>query len=61
MKTNKSISKRFKVTKKGKVLVRTSGHGHFNAKQNRTKQLSQKRLRKINISNKTLKQFLPYS
>ncbi|MDR2735829.1 MAG: 50S ribosomal protein L35 [Puniceicoccales bacterium] len=28
-KTNKSIVKRFKVTKSGKVLRRTSGHRHF--------------------------------
>jgi len=61
MKTNKSVSKRLRVTKRGKILVRTSGHGHFNAKQSRTKQLSQKRTRRLNISKKTLKHFLPFS
>ncbi len=32
MKTNKSYTKRLKVTKRGKVLARTPGHNHFNAR-----------------------------
>jgi ribosomal protein L35 len=34
MKTNKSYTKRLKVTKNGKVLSRTPGHNHFNARAN---------------------------
>jgi large subunit ribosomal protein L35 len=33
IKTHKSISKRFKVTKTGKVIKRTSGQGHFNSRE----------------------------
>ncbi len=33
IKTKKAISKRFKVTKNGKVLKRTDGQDHFNARQ----------------------------
>ncbi len=34
MKTRKSIKKRFKFTKTGKVLKRPIGQNHFNAKKN---------------------------
>ena len=33
MKTRKSIKKRFKITKKGKVLRRPTGQNHFRAKK----------------------------
>ncbi len=59
MKTNKSLQKRIKVTKTGKTLVRKSGHGHFNAKQKRTKQLKQKRLTSITLTPKQKGQYLP--
>ena len=32
-KTRKSIAKRFKVKKSGKILKRTCGQGHFNARE----------------------------
>lgn len=37
MKTRKSIVKRFKITKKGKVLRRAVGQDHFRAKKSRKK------------------------
>ncbi len=37
MKTNKSYTKRLRVTRKGKVVARVPGHNHFNAKQSGTK------------------------
>lgn len=33
MKTHKAISKRFKITKSGKVLKRAAGQDHFNARE----------------------------
>jgi large subunit ribosomal protein L35 len=33
MKTRKSVSKRFKITKTGKVLRRATGQDHFRAKK----------------------------
>lgn len=34
MKTHKATAKRYKVTKTGKIMKRTSGQNHFNAKEN---------------------------
>ena len=33
LKTKKSISKRFKITKKGKVIKRTAGQAHYNSRE----------------------------
>ncbi|MEK7509791.1 MAG: bL35 family ribosomal protein [Patescibacteria group bacterium] len=33
MKTNKSYTKRLRVTKRGKIVARVPGHNHFNAKR----------------------------
>jgi len=33
MKTNKTISKRFTITKNGKVIKRKAGQGHFNSRE----------------------------
>jgi large subunit ribosomal protein L35 len=33
MKTNKSISKRFRVTKTGKVIKRVNGQAHLNSRE----------------------------
>ncbi len=58
MKTNKSYSKRLKVTKNGKVLSRRAGKDHFNAKSSRGKQLAGKRMVPFIIKHKLLKQLL---
>lgn len=34
IKTCKSISKRYRVTKNGKIIKRTNGQGHYNAREN---------------------------
>ncbi|MDD3662879.1 MAG: hypothetical protein PHT84_03370 [Candidatus Pacebacteria bacterium] len=59
IKTNKSLTKRLKVTKNGKILSRVPGFNHFNAKQSRTKQLSGKKMQSQNISNKNRQTYLP--
>ncbi len=59
-KTNKSYSKRLKVTKNGKVVQRRPGMGHFNAKEERKGQLKKKRTKHFNISSKTLSGFIPH-
>lgn len=43
MKTNKSFSKRIKVTRKGKLVARKPGQNHFNAKEKRSTQMSGRR------------------
>ncbi|PCI28055.1 50S ribosomal protein L35 [Candidatus Wolfebacteria bacterium] len=59
MKTNKSYTKRIKVTKNGKLVARKPGLNHFNAKQARSTQLNKKRGQTITLSNRIRRQFLP--
>ncbi|OGI93663.1 hypothetical protein A3A03_00560 [Candidatus Nomurabacteria bacterium RIFCSPLOWO2_01_FULL_40_18] len=61
MKTNKSYSKRLKVTKSGKILARKPGFNHFNAKQSRNTQLAGKRTVNFIIKNKPKSHLLPFS
>lgn len=61
MKTNKSFSKRLKVTKNGKLVARKPGFNHFNAKQSRSKQLAGKRSASFTMKNKAKSFLLPFS
>ncbi len=60
MKTNKSYSKRLKVTKNGKIISRKAGFNHFNAKQSRGKQLAGKRGVNFIIKNKPKSHLMPF-
>jgi ribosomal protein L35 len=60
-KTNKSFTKRLKLTKTGKILARTPGFNHFNAKQSRTKQLRGKKMNEFPMTNKEISRFIPHS
>ena len=59
MKTNKSYTKRLKVTKSGKILARQGGKNHFNAKSSRATQLKEKRLQSFAMTGKDKARFLP--
>ncbi|MEX0933247.1 MAG: 50S ribosomal protein L35 [Candidatus Paceibacterota bacterium] len=59
MKTNKSFTKRLKVTKNGKILARQPGQNHFNAKESRSKQLNKKGMQSFTMTNKAVRRFLP--
>ena len=61
MKTNKSYSKRLKITKNGKVISRKPGFNHFNAKQSRTTQLAGHKGQPFLIKNKPKSHLLPFS
>ena len=61
IKTNKSLTKRLKVTKNGKILSRAPGFNHFNAKQSRNKQLAGKKGVGFVIKNKPMSHLLPFS
>lgn len=61
MKTNKSLSKRLKVTGTGKVLARTAGQNHFNAKARRRKQLASRKNVEIVLSPKLMSRNLPHA
>jgi ribosomal protein L35 len=50
MKTNKSFSKRMKLTRRGKLISRKPGKNHFNAKEKRSTQLNGKRSQQLSAS-----------
>lgn len=60
VKTNKSYTKRLKLTASGKVLARKPGFNHFNAKQSRTTQLAGKKMVDFAIKPKDLARFIPH-
>jgi len=59
MKTNKSVLKRIKITKNGKILGRKPGFNHFNSRQSRTHQLAGKKMQEFKMSNREKARFLP--
>jgi ribosomal protein L35 len=61
MKTNKSYSKRLKLTKNGKVISRKPGFNHFNAKQSRSAQLAGRKGNNFAIKNKPKSHLLPFN
>jgi ribosomal protein L35 len=60
VKTNKSYTKRLKLTKTGKIIGRKPGFNHFNAKQSRTAQLAGKKGVAFPMTQKELTQFIPH-
>jgi len=60
MKTNKSLSKRIRVTKTGKIKARKPGFNHFNSRQSRTHQLEGRVPLDLVITAKDKARFFPY-
>jgi len=61
MKTNKSFSKRLKLTRTGKIVARKPGQNHFNAKESRSSQMNQRRTQGVSartITNKVRQRYL---
>jgi len=61
MKTNKSFTKRLKVTKNGKVISRAKGQNHFNAKESSNQRLKKKRTVAIKLTPKVKGRFMPHT
>lgn len=61
MKTNKSFTKRIKVTKNGKLVARKPGQNHFNARQTGRQRQARKRTNVLeNFMNpRAMRRFLP--
>ena len=57
-KTNKSFSKRLKVTKGGKILSRKPGQCHFNAKESGRSQIGKKKMQTLQFSSRDTNRFL---
>ncbi|MDP2641832.1 MAG: hypothetical protein Q8P21_00870 [bacterium] len=58
IKTNKSYSKRLKMTKSGKLLARKSGQNHFNAKERHATKATKGRDAEFHMKNKERSRFL---
>lgn len=58
IKTNKSYSKRLKVTKNGKIIARKTGQNHFNSKESGSSQLKKSKGVEFHMSNKERSRFL---
>jgi len=58
IKTNKSFTKRLKVTKNGKILARKPGQNHFNAKEGAKTYTSKHGMKAIQMKNKAYSRFL---
>ncbi len=59
-KTNKSYTKRLKVTRTGKIKARRPGLNHYNARQSRSTQLEKKRGMDVKMSHKHLSRVMPH-
>ena len=59
MKTNKSYTKRLKVTRNGKIIGRKIGQNHFNAKESGSQKQNKKRAMQLYFNNKAKARFLP--
>lgn len=59
MKTNKSFTKRIKVTRNGKLVARKPGQNHFNARQTGRQRLRRKRPNIITLKKRDTRRFLP--
>lgn len=58
MKTNKSYTKRIKVSKNGKIRARKAGQNHFNAKERRRRQMNKRRPLAIHMNQGAISRFL---
>lgn len=60
IKTHKATSKRFKITKKNKIIRRKSGQDHFNAKESGSTTIKKRRDILVSKSDfKTIKTLMP--
>jgi len=58
MKTNKSFTKRLKITRRGKVVARKPGQNHFNAKESRGSQMVRRRSQNIVMTKKVSQRYI---
>jgi len=62
LKTRKAVSKRIKITKGKKVVIRRGGQDHFNTRDTGNQVRKKRRDKKLSDANKkNIKQFMPYN
>ena len=59
MKTNKSYTKRIRVTKKGTLVTRAPGQNHFNAKESGNKTRAKRHTSSFTMNQRERRRFLP--
>lgn len=59
MKTNKSYTKRIRVTRTGKLVARKPGQDHFNAKASGSARSAKRRAASISLTARAKRRFLP--
>lgn len=59
MKTNKSYTKRIRVTRKGKLVARRPGQDHFNARERRRAKSVKGRAQTLTVTKAVRRRFLP--
>ena len=58
IKTNKSFTKRIKITRRGKLIARKPGQNHFNAKESRSTQMDGNRSQSLNLSKQVTQRYI---
>jgi ribosomal protein L35 len=58
MKTNKSFTKRLKITRKGKIIARKPGQNHFNAKESRAGRMNRRRSQSLLLSPQVTQRYI---
>ena len=58
MKTNKSFTKRLKITRTGKLVARKPGQNHFNAKEGRSTQMAGNRTQVMTFAKKVMQRYI---
>ena len=58
MKTNKSFTKRIKITRRGKLVSRKPGQNHFNAKEKRSTQMDGRRTQNLTLTPKVCQRYI---
>ena len=58
MKTNKAFTKRIRVTKKGKLVVRKAGQNHYNATDSGSVRAGKRRAQSLTVSNRVRRSYL---
>ncbi len=59
MKTNKSFTKRMRLTRKGKLVARVGGQDHFNARDSRKTRTAKGRAKIVTMKRADRARFLP--
>ena len=58
MKTNKSFTKRIKITRNGKLVARKPGQNHFNAKESQSGRQNRRRKDLVMFDSKTMQRYI---